>query len=69
MNDPLVVEGVEKCNNLYSVLISPCLVYTILSYLQRLKRVKFNVEIHCCKCKSYNVCKCISREDTENWSG
>ena len=69
VNDPLVVEGVEKCIDLYSVLISPCLVYTILSYLQRLKRVKFNVEIICCKCFHYNICQCISREATENWSG
>jgi hypothetical protein len=66
-NDPLVVEGVEKCNNQYSVLISPHLVYLILSYLQRMSRVKLTVEIRGCKCKSYNICKCTSRAETEYW--
>jgi hypothetical protein len=65
VNDPRVVEGVEKCMLLHDVLISPSLVYKMLFYLQRMMRVRCSHEI-VCQC-SVSKCKCTSREGTEKW--
>jgi hypothetical protein len=65
VNEPCVVEGVEKCAGLHEVLISPLLVYKMIFYLQRMIRVMCVQEI-ACQC-SLSKCKCISRGDTEKW--
>jgi hypothetical protein len=66
VNDSRVVEGVEMCMQLHSVLISQSLVYKILFYLQRMERVKCLYAL-ACQCSHFK-CKCISREATEKWS-
>jgi hypothetical protein len=48
---------VERCEQNYSVLISPCLVYKLLVYFQRLKRAILQMDM-LCHCHYFNICKC-----------
>ena len=44
VDDPAVERCVEICERLHSVLISPYLVYKMMSYFQRMKRVMTNMQ-------------------------
>ena len=66
VDDPVVLRCVEICERLHSVLISPYLVYKMMIYFQRLKRVQTNMQIMC-HCTNTSICKCVSRKNIEKW--
>jgi hypothetical protein len=66
VDDPAVERCVEICERFHSVLISPYLVYIMMSYFQRMKRVMTNMQ-NMCHCTNVSICKCVSREKLEMW--
>ena len=57
---------VERCEQNYSVLISPHLVYKLLVYFQRLKRAILHMDM-LCHCGHYNICKCGLTKKQLGW--
>ena len=59
---------VVMCEQNYSVLVSPHLVYKLFVYFQRLKRVMLQMDM-LCLCSEYNICKCgITKQQLEMWN-
>ena len=67
VDDSSVISCVEMCEQNYSVLVSPHLVYKLLVYFQRLKRAMLQMDM-LCLCREYNICKCgITKQQLERW--
>jgi hypothetical protein len=62
-----VISCVEMCEQNYSVLVSPRLVYKLFVYFQRLKRAMTQRDM-LCYCSEYNICKCgITKQQLGVW--
>jgi hypothetical protein len=57
---------VKYCEQMYSVLISPHLVFKLLIYFQRLKRAMLNMDM-LCHCPHFNICQCGLTKQRLGW--